>query len=129
MCRYLLGAVLLMAGAGKVGRLNEFVDRLTLRGVPYLVARGGGSFVAWLELTLGICLVLGVMRREAALLAVVLLLGVTAFGFLLGGEDCNCLVVPGLPGLGQASGWSLLGRNAVLLLLAVVLLVREGRRG
>lgn len=95
-CRCLLAAVLLMAGASKVVRLAEFVDRLTLLGIPCPVARIAGSFVPWLELTLGGCLFLGVMRREAAALSAGLLVVFSAFLFVgVSAEECDCFVIPG----------------------------------
>jgi uncharacterized membrane protein YphA (DoxX/SURF4 family) len=128
-CRLVLAAVLLMAGSGKVLRLAEFIDRLTLLGVPYPAARAAGSFVPWLELTLGGCLALGVMRRESALLAALLLVAFSAFlVFEAGAGDCDCFAVPGLPGLSRGGRGRLLLRNAGLLLAAVVVVWRPGKR-
>lgn len=125
VCRHLLGAVFLMAGASKVPRLADFIDRLTLLGVPAPLARSAGALVPWLELVIGTCLVLGVMRRESALLGGTLLIVFTAFLFLRTSPgECDCFLVPGAPGLSRDEGWQLLPRNLALLVAVAVVLWR-----
>jgi uncharacterized membrane protein YphA (DoxX/SURF4 family) len=118
-CRYLLAAVFLMAALTKVTDLTGFADQLVLHGgLPERVGVSLAAFLPALELVCGLCLALGVLRREAALLAGVLLLVFSIYTLTrLTERDCGCFLFPvSAPNAGAA--WALT-RNAVLLLCSV----------
>jgi uncharacterized membrane protein YphA (DoxX/SURF4 family) len=124
-CRCLLAMVLLMAATGKLLRPGAFIDRLALQGVPW--AEWVGVFVPWLEATCGLCLVLGAMRREAAVLACGLLVSFSVFVVLQPAQsDCECFLVPGLARGAWASLPVVLARNAGLLLVGIGASLRAG---
>jgi putative oxidoreductase len=115
-CLYTLAAVFLMAAVTKITAPADFADRLALHvGLPSWLAWATAAFLPWLELTCGVCLVLGVARREAALLLSLLLLLFLGLAFLRpAADDCGCLVFP--RALGPLNvGWGAVLRNLVLL--------------
>lgn len=126
-CRYLLGAVFLMAAVSKVIDLRGFEDRLLESGyLPYAVAVAIARILPWVELTCGVCLLLGVAAREAALCVAVLLLLFIGHSFLSRDQtDCGCFLSP-LPEPTAANWWPLL-RNVLLFLSSLrVIWGKEG---
>jgi uncharacterized membrane protein YphA (DoxX/SURF4 family) len=115
VCCYLLAAVFLAAGVTKVTDLGAFRDRLELHSdLPLWLARPA-YLVPWLELVIGWCLAVGHGRREAAFLAVVLLIAFTLINlFQKSPEDCGCLLLPESWRFAEQGRWPLL-RNLVLL--------------
>jgi uncharacterized membrane protein YphA (DoxX/SURF4 family) len=119
-CRYLLGGVFLMAALTKVADLPAFRDHVILHtGLPYRVALVVAAWLPWLELTCGLCLIVGAMRREAALLLAVLLLLFLGHGLIRpAAGECACLLFPGTSAASSSPWWNLL-RNLLLLGCAV----------
>jgi uncharacterized membrane protein YphA (DoxX/SURF4 family) len=65
--RLLLGSIFILAAAGKIPEQARFVDVVTQYGLlPWSLARAYGMILPWLELTIGIFLVLGFLSRLAA---------------------------------------------------------------
>ena len=70
IARILAGAVLILAGAGKLPERMQFVDVVIKYHVlPYPIAFGYGVILPWLELGIGLLLVLGIYTRLAALIS------------------------------------------------------------
>jgi uncharacterized membrane protein YphA (DoxX/SURF4 family) len=84
------------------------------------------AVLPWLELTCGLCLLSGQAAREAAVLALILLIAFTAHGLFQPGEsDCGCVLWParwsppaGRPGM--------LARNLLLMACALRTAFRPG---
>jgi len=113
-CQYVLAVTFLMAALTKITDLSAFRERVVLHsGLPAQGAELVAAYLPWLELTCGACLVLGVMRREAAaLLALLLLLFVVQALVRPLEMDCGCLLFLG-PSPPASSGW-LIARNLLL---------------
>ncbi len=120
ICRYLLAAVFLMAGATKLLDLGSFQDQIVLHSrLPVSTARVVGVFLPWLELTSAFCLILNVAHREAAVVLGFLLLVFTGYLFLQPvGSECGCFWLPQAQ-LAARSRWLLTARNLFLLCCAV----------
>ena len=126
LCRYLLAAVFLMAAVTKLSDLPEFTTRTQLHsGLPARVAWVVAVGLPWLELTCGVCLVLGVAVREATLILCVLLVLFLIYAVLHRGDaDCGCLLFP--RALQQANQWPWVPIRDVLLLACGIRLVWRG---
>lgn len=125
--RALMGGIFLLAGLSKIADPARFL--LTLRGFrifPDIMERFLAVYVPWLELLLGLSLVLGLLYRASALLLSLLnvlfiaaILSVMARGIEI---DCGCfgLLADALK-LPDAADWRAVIRNSVFigLLLAV----------
>src|SRR5438105_3986672 len=67
LCRFVLAAVFLLAGAAKVMDQQAFADQLLLHSsLPSWVGWLTAAWLPWLELTCGLCLALGYAVRESA---------------------------------------------------------------
>lgn len=118
-CRYVLGAVFLMAAVTKVTDLRGFEDQVLLHAnlSPWL-AGGVVKVLPWLELTCGVCLVLGYAAREAALLTGLMLFSFLVRGLLAPPEvECGCFLFP-TPAAFAAGRWQVV-RDLLLLLCSV----------
>ena len=96
VCRYLLAAVFLAAAVTKLTDLPGFRDRLVLHsGLPARLADATAVSLPWLELTCALCLVIGLARREAAvLLAGLLVIFLVHALAVSGGSECGCFLLP-----------------------------------
>jgi uncharacterized membrane protein YphA (DoxX/SURF4 family) len=126
--RYVLASAFLMAALTKFADLTGFRERLVLHsGLPLALAVGLAYFLPALELTCGFCLILGIARREAALLTALLLMSFLAYSFT--GEramECGCFLFPtGQPWL--ATGWAARLRDFVLLFASLGITCRRRR--
>jgi DoxX len=119
-CRYLLGAVFLLASISKIIDLPGFIDHLTLHSplsVP--VARVLAAFLPWLELTCAFCLFLNVFGRESAAILAVLLVLFIGYDFLIPAEaNCGCFLLPRIAANSTVFSRSV-PRNLILLAFAV----------
>jgi uncharacterized membrane protein YphA (DoxX/SURF4 family) len=109
-----------MAALTKVADLPGFTDHVVVHsGLPYRIALLVAAWLPWLELTCGLCLAVGAMQREAALLLALLLLLFIVQGLIhpTTGE-CGCLLFPGRAAQSTPVWWNLL-RNLLLLGCAV----------
>jgi uncharacterized membrane protein YphA (DoxX/SURF4 family) len=65
--RLVLGAVFILAASGKLPEQAEFVHVVTSLGLlPFKFAQAYGTILPWLELTVGACLMVGLLCRIAA---------------------------------------------------------------
>lgn len=94
--RLLLGAIFIVAAVGKLPQGAEFVDEVTGRGLlPNSWARAYGSILPWLELAVGIALVVGFRSRYASGVSLLMIIGfLVANGTALyrsePNPDCAC---------------------------------------
>lgn len=93
--RLILGGIFLAASIAKLSNQAEFVSAVMSYGIlPDSLARLYGSVVPWVELAIGLCLVLGLFTRVASGLAVPLTLSfiiANAYGISRQfGDDCGC---------------------------------------
>ncbi len=127
VAQWLLAAVFLAAAASKLRHRRRFVAIvLAYQILPRWLARLFARALPWLELALGLCLLLNLAARAAALAGAALFssfLVAIGVNMLRGRQDLNC----GCFGRGHRIGWSALGRD--LLLLGASLLVAYLHRG
>jgi uncharacterized membrane protein YphA (DoxX/SURF4 family) len=65
--RLLLGGIFIFSAVGKIPEGAKFVDVVTGLGLlPWNLAQVYGTVLPWLELTVGICLLLGIFPRFCA---------------------------------------------------------------
>ncbi len=93
--RVVLGIIFVVAAAGKLPRQAEFVDVVTGRGLlPWHLALAYGSVLPWLELIVGLCLIVGFLPRLAAGTTILMVLSfIVANGTaVVKGQylDCGC---------------------------------------
>ena len=133
-----LGAVFIYAALDKIAAPREFariVYRYQLAGPSATLGVVPANLLAvvlpWLEVVVGVLLVTGIWRREAAgvtaALIVVFLVAVSyalAMGIDL--ENCGCFTVSGD---GRSAGWMLLAGDLGLLAAALYLMVVRPRAG
>jgi len=120
----LLGLIFLVASFSKIGDLADFHQ--SLDKLRFLPVWGGGLvtlLVPGLELTLGLCLLSRMARREAVFVAGALLLvflGLSVEASLAGTtSSCNCFKLP-TPSWLTLQGWGIVARNVALLGLSGV---------
>lgn len=126
LSRLLLGATLLWAGGAKLPEPALFAQTVRAYEVlPLPLIHPFAIVVPWIEVTAGLCLLLGFWTRSSALAALLLLL---SFAVALGvnlhrGADlsCGCFA---LDGTGGSLGEALL-RDALLIAVALLLLTRS----
>jgi uncharacterized membrane protein YphA (DoxX/SURF4 family) len=132
----LLGGVFLYASVDKIAAPREFakiVYRYQLAGPNDWLGVFPANVLAvtlpWLEVVIGVLLVTGLWRREAAAITAVLLvafLGAVGYAMAQGIDiaNCGCFTVSGD---GRAAGWKLLAGDTALLALAVYLMAVRPR--
>ncbi len=120
LARLVLGAVWLVAGVAKLRRKEARARSVTNFGLrPLWLSATVGAALPWIEIGLGLLLILGKWRVEAAYVSAVLLavFGIAIAISLVRGNvfDCNCF--------GQMTkapiSWASVARNAGLCALAV----------
>ncbi|MCB2225577.1 MAG: DoxX family membrane protein [Desulfarculaceae bacterium] len=128
LSRLFLAGLFLWAAHDKVWDPATFAASVAQYGlIPLWMVNGGSVLMAWLELVLGACLLLGLATRAAAVWASGMLLfftGLMVYAGITGaGFDCGCFP-------GQAShpaGYEAALRDALMLLPALWLVVWPGR--
>ena len=124
LLRILTGAVFIASGGSKIADPSSFADSIALYGiVPQMLIPYVAIVLPWVELFSGLLLAAGLRIRAAALLSFAMLCLFTAFiGWNVAlGKSFECGCVAGLDaGPFSRIGWPLLGRNAVLLALTVL---------
>jgi uncharacterized membrane protein YphA (DoxX/SURF4 family) len=125
-----LGAVFVYASLDKIAQPAEFariVYRYQLLGPNAFLGPAYANLLAatlpWVELAVGLLLIAGLWRREAALVAgamLVMFVGAVGWTMVMGidVENCGCFSVGDQ---GRQTGWTLLLGDLVLLAMAVVL--------
>ncbi len=129
VCRLGLALLFLYASWDKVWDPAAFAVSVAQYDVlPLWAVNSLSALLAWLELWLGLFLLMGIFTRAAALWACLLLAlftGLMIYAGLTGaGYDCGCF--PG-QAEGHTAGFDAALRDAGLLLAAVWVLVRPGR--
>jgi uncharacterized membrane protein YphA (DoxX/SURF4 family) len=123
--RLVLGAIFLVAGFTKAGHGDLFAAQIAgFRILPQVVIAPIAIALPYLEILLGIYLVLGLFTRIAAWVAVVLLAtfdGAIASAVVRGlSVSCGCFG----PTDKTVTTWSEVARDAVFVLLAVIVALR-----
>lgn len=93
VARVLLGAIFILAAAGKLPEQAEFVDVVTDRGLlPTGLAIAYGFALPWVELFVGICLVTGLVSRLSAGISLLMIISfIIANGTgVYEWESCEC---------------------------------------
>lgn len=129
LARLVLGAVLLLAGVLKVGDPRGSARAVqAYELLPFDVATLVGYGLPWLEIVVGVLLLLGLFTRAAAVTGGVLMaafvFGISwawAHGLTI---DCGCFGGGGTVGANQTKYGQDLARDAGLLALAAWLVVR-----
>lgn len=118
LCRLVVGGVFIYASLDKLQHPGDFAQVIhNYRMVPYFFLNGLAYLLPVTEILVGVALVLGVLRRGAALLSglmlVIFMVGITTA--LIRGLDisCGCFNTDG----GHGVGLSLLFRDALLLVI------------
>jgi uncharacterized membrane protein YphA (DoxX/SURF4 family) len=128
LLRLLLGGALLYAGLVKIPELDLFARTVrTYEVLPLPLVNPFAVVVPWMEVTTGLCLLLGFWTRSSALSALFLLL---CFGAALGVNlhrganlSCGCFRLDGADG----SLHEALGRDALLICVAILVLKTGSR--
>ncbi|MFC2063068.1 DoxX family protein [Chloroflexota bacterium] len=97
--RLILGTTFILAGAGKLPEMARFVDVVTGWGLlPWGLAQVYGTILPWLELIVGIFLVLGLLPRLAAGVIILMVISfIVANGTaVVGHEFSECACFGGL---------------------------------
>ncbi|RJX29700.1 MAG: DoxX family membrane protein [Desulfarculus sp.] len=127
-CRLFLGGLYLWAAHDKVWLPAEFAAAMAEYDMlPLWAVNPASVALAWLELVLGLLLLLGVWLRAAAAWAAALLALFTGLmvwaGFTGAGFDCGCFPA----GAGHPAGFESALRDFLMMLPALWLLWRPGR--
>jgi uncharacterized membrane protein YphA (DoxX/SURF4 family) len=135
-CRYVVGAVFLMAGVSKIVNLREFENQVLLHSnFPQLLARlipdAPLSFhiaqlvvvvLPWLELTCGLCLIFKWAVKESATVTALLLSLFIVQTLANPTEDCHCFFLP--KAVSGVPAWSHVLRDGFLLIGSLYLIFR-----
>ncbi len=123
--RVVLGAIFIIAGASKVGNANMFAAQIAgFRILPQIVIAPLALGLPFLEILLGGYLILGLFTRTSAWVAAVLLAlfdAAIASAVVRGMTvSCGCFG----PNDATVTTWSEVARDAVFVLLAVIVALR-----
>ncbi len=125
LARYVLGFLFTVAGLAKVGARAEFEEVITKYDLlPPGSARLVSIGLPWVELAVGVLLLLGIFMSLAATIAASLLIGFIVVAVLnaLRGKEAGCGCFG--PRWRTRSGWlTVAARNTALLVLAMYLLL------
>jgi hypothetical protein len=128
LAAFALGAIFLYAAVPKIREPREFARivyhyRLVgpSRTLSPALANVFSVTLPWIEAAVGLALVVGVWRREAALLtAALLVMFLAGVGWALAHgidvENCGCFSVSGA---GRAAGWKLIAGDSMMLAVAL----------
>lgn len=127
LARLAVAAVFIYAAYDKVWRPAEFATAVAVYElIPFWMINASSAILAWLELIVGVLLVLGIAVRAAALWTTGLLvffIGLMIYSGLTGaGYDCGCF-----PGGGHAAGYETALRDVVFLIPSLWLVFVPGR--
>ncbi|MGD8562051.1 MAG: MauE/DoxX family redox-associated membrane protein [Desulfarculaceae bacterium] len=127
--RLFLAALFIYASYDKVWEPDGFARAVAeYQMLPLWAVNAASALLAWLELIVGIFLLLGLFTRSSALWALGLLLFFTAlmlYAEITGASyDCGCF--PGQE-QGHAAGLDAALRDALFLIPALWLMIRPGR--
>ncbi len=125
--RWLLGLVFIASALGKIVDPAAFADNVAAyRLLPVQFVNLFAMVMPWLELLVGLSLINRVGFRSGALLAVILdivFIGAASSAIARGLDiECGCITIAR-----SKVGWSLIIRDAVLLVLATMVLLHSDR--
>lgn len=125
MCRVILAVVFLAAAIPKITNPQAFEDQINLHAdVPPALAWPAIHLLPWLELTCGLCLLVGFAKREAALLVALLLVSFLVYHLLRKAENtCGCFLFAAIQEHGR--WWDVLIDLTLALMCLPVLLTRD----
>jgi uncharacterized membrane protein YphA (DoxX/SURF4 family) len=133
--RLLLGGIFILAAAGKIPEQARFVDVVTQYGLlPWSLARAYGTILPWLELTIGIFLVLGFLPRLAAGISILMIISfIAANGTAVYSHnyaDCGCFgnIYYGTGHLTFIKSSDALVIDIVMVIIASIILLGGGGR-
>ena len=121
--RLLVGILFLLAGAAKLADATDAKHAIRdYVPVPDIVLPSLARALPIIEVVLGVCLLLGLLRQTPAIVAIGLLTIFSAGGMLnlLRGRKMECHCLGGV--LRERLGWSVIVRNVVLIGLMCVML-------
>lgn len=124
--RLLVGFVMLIAGAGKLGAIEQFGHNIYNYGLlPLSLVNIAALLFIWVEITIGILLIVGAAVRGSALLSgllLVLFIGAVLWAMSQGLEiDCGCFGNANGEG-GTKVGWPKVLENIGLLAASIFLI-------
>ena len=125
--RLIVAAVFIYAAYDKVWRPAEFAQATAVYElIPLWMVNASSAIMAWLELIVGVLLVLGIAIRAAALWTsglLVFFIGLMVYAGLTGaGYDCGCF-----PGGGHPAGYETALRDVAFLVPSLWLIFVPGR--
>jgi uncharacterized membrane protein YphA (DoxX/SURF4 family) len=135
-CRYVVGAVFLMAGVSKIVNLREFESQVLLHSnfpqlLATLIPSAQLSFriaqlvvvaLPWLELTCGLCLIFKWAVKESATVTALLLSLFIVQTLANPADECHCFFLP--MAVSSLPIWSHVLRDVVLLIGSLYLIFR-----
>ena len=125
LCRVLLGGIFIYTGLPKLLRPDEFARLVYGYQILHAdMANLVGIIMPWLEVIVGLFLVIGILPQSSALVTGGLLGGFIVFGFLgiVRGLDISCGCF--FPFMGDEKlGWDLVIRDAILLFFTAQVLI------
>lgn len=123
-----LGVVFIISGAGKLPELATFVDQVEEANIlPHALARAYGTALPYVEIVIGVLLILGLLTRFAAVIG-----GLSALSFIIGNGtrlyrglhgECGCF--GSIASLQFSTGEALI-IDCVLLIAAIQILLHKG---
>jgi uncharacterized membrane protein YphA (DoxX/SURF4 family) len=121
ICRVVLAAVFIFAALGKIANPQEFADAVAaFKLLPISWVNVFAIILPWVELTVGLTLLLGSQLRQAAILAILMntVFIVAASSAMARGLDiqCGCFTISKAH---SSVGWGLVARDLGFALLAV----------
>jgi uncharacterized membrane protein YphA (DoxX/SURF4 family) len=122
--RIVLGSIFILAAIGKIPEGAKFVDVVTGYGIlPWELAKAYGLVLPWLELVLGVCLVIGILPRVAAGVSVLAILsfiianGTAVYSYEAHVDYCGCF------GVGFGETYYLLMKTSDALIIDIIMMV------
>jgi len=125
VCRLLLGAVFVYASWDKVQHPAAFAKQVyNYQLLPVTASNLFAIALPWVELFAGLALIIGVLKKESALLLSVLLvvfIGAISVNLYRGVNlDCGCFTTA--EGEGRAIGWHTVAQDVGLLAAGLIVL-------
>ncbi|MBN1592447.1 MAG: DoxX family membrane protein [Candidatus Coatesbacteria bacterium] len=115
--RIIVGGVFVYASIDKIIHPAQFADMVyNYRMLPYFVINFFAVILPWIELVIGLCLILGPFSDAASLVTggLLAMFIVASIAALIRGLDINCGCFTMSPE-GKKAGWSVIITNTVLI--------------
>ncbi len=126
LARAIVGGVFVMYAVDKIAAPADFalnIERYEL--LPYGLVNLVAIVLPWVELVVGVCILMGVrLRLNAVLAAVMLVVFIGAIGSAMArGLEINC----GCSARSETVGWGKIAEDVLYLLLAVRIVIKPDR--